>query len=64
MGLPSRREFQSCSSKRMRSIPPASAPAEAAAPIGVSSDGKRFLVLAATDEKAPSAPIDVVVNWR
>jgi Tol biopolymer transport system component len=33
-------------------------------PFGVSSDGKRFLVLAATDEKAPSAPIDVVVNWR
>jgi Tol biopolymer transport system component len=33
-------------------------------PFAVSSDGKRFLVLAATDEKAPSAPIDVVVNWR
>jgi Tol biopolymer transport system component len=33
-------------------------------PYGVSSDGKRFLVLAATDAKAPSAPIDVVANWR
>jgi Tol biopolymer transport system component len=33
-------------------------------PFAVSSDGKRFLVLAATDEKAPDAPIDVVVNWR
>jgi Tol biopolymer transport system component/predicted Ser/Thr protein kinase len=33
-------------------------------PYGVSSDGKRFLVLAATDAKAPSSPIDVVVNWR
>jgi orotate phosphoribosyltransferase-like protein len=33
-------------------------------PFGVSSDGKRFLVLAATDAKAPSAPINVVVNWR
>jgi Tol biopolymer transport system component/predicted Ser/Thr protein kinase len=33
-------------------------------PYVVSSDGKRFLVLAATDEKPPSSPIDVVVNWR
>jgi Tol biopolymer transport system component len=33
-------------------------------PFGVSSDGKRFLVLEATDAKAPSAPINVVVNWR
>jgi Tol biopolymer transport system component len=33
-------------------------------PYVVSSDGKRFLVLAATDEKVPSSPIDVVVNWR
>jgi serine/threonine protein kinase/Tol biopolymer transport system component len=33
-------------------------------PYGVSSDGKSFLVLSATDAKAPSAPIDVVVNWR
>jgi serine/threonine protein kinase len=33
-------------------------------PYVVTSDGKRFLVLAATDEKAPSSPIDVVVNWR
>jgi eukaryotic-like serine/threonine-protein kinase len=33
-------------------------------PYVVSSDGQRFLVLAATDEKAPSSPIDVVVNWR
>jgi len=33
-------------------------------PYVVTSDGQRFLVLAATDEKAPSAPIDVVVNWR
>jgi Tol biopolymer transport system component len=30
----------------------------------VTSDGQRFLVLAVTDEKTPSAPIDVVVNWR
>jgi hypothetical protein len=33
-------------------------------PFVVTGDGQRFLVLAATDEKAPSAPIDVVVNWR
>ena len=33
-------------------------------PYVVTSDGQRFLVLAATDEKAPSSPIDVVVNWR
>jgi hypothetical protein len=33
-------------------------------PYVVTSDGKRFLVLAATDEKAPSSPIDVAVNWR
>ena len=33
-------------------------------PYVVSSDGKRFLVPAASDEKAPSSPIDVVVNWR
>jgi len=33
-------------------------------PYVVTSDGKRFLVLATTDEKAPSSPIDVVVNWR
>jgi serine/threonine protein kinase len=33
-------------------------------PFVVSSDGQRFLVLATSDEKAPSAPIDVVVNWR
>jgi Tol biopolymer transport system component/predicted Ser/Thr protein kinase len=33
-------------------------------PYVVTSDGQRFLILATTDEKAPSAPIDVVVNWR
>jgi serine/threonine protein kinase len=33
-------------------------------PYVVSSDGQRFLVLAATDEKTPSSPIDVAVNWR
>jgi serine/threonine protein kinase/WD40 repeat protein len=33
-------------------------------PYVVTSDGKRFLVLAATDEKAPSSPLDIVVNWR
>jgi hypothetical protein len=33
-------------------------------PYVVTHDGQRFLVLAASDEKAPSSPIDVVVNWR
>jgi len=33
-------------------------------PYVVTSDGQRFLVLATTDEKAPSSPIDVAVNWR
>jgi hypothetical protein len=33
-------------------------------PFAVTRDGQRFLVLAASDEKAPSSPIDVVVNWR
>jgi len=33
-------------------------------PYVVTSDGQRFLVLAATDEKTASAPINVVVNWR
>ena len=33
-------------------------------PYVVTSDGKQFLVLAATGEKEPSSPIDVVVNWR
>ena len=33
-------------------------------PYVVTSDGQRFLVLAATDEKTPSSPIDVAVNWR
>ncbi len=33
-------------------------------PYVVTSDGKRFLVLAATDDKPLSSPIDVVVNWR
>ena len=30
----------------------------------VTSDGQRFLVLAATDDKTPSAPIEVLLNWR
>ena len=33
-------------------------------PYVVTHDGQRFLVLAATDDKTPSSPIDVVVNWR
>jgi orotate phosphoribosyltransferase-like protein len=33
-------------------------------PFAVTRDGQRFLVLATTDDKTPSAPIDVVVNWR
>jgi Tol biopolymer transport system component len=33
-------------------------------PYVVTSDSKRFLVLAATDVKTPSSPIDVVVNWH
>ena len=30
----------------------------------VTGDGQRFLVLAPTDEKPPTEPIDVLVNWR
>jgi Tol biopolymer transport system component len=33
-------------------------------PYAVSGDGQRFLLLTATDDKPPSEPIEVLVNWR
>jgi dipeptidyl aminopeptidase/acylaminoacyl peptidase len=43
---------------------PTSSSDRSATSFAVTKDGQRFLVLAATDDKAPSSPIDVVVNWR
>jgi serine/threonine protein kinase len=50
--------------KPLFTVPTVSTTAWGGSPFVVTSDGKRFLVLAASDEKVPSSPIDVVVNWR
>ena len=50
--------------KPLFTVPTVSTAAHGGSPFVVTSDGKRFLVLAASDEKPPSSPIDVIVNWR